>query len=707
MHKRALIQVVAWILIAVGLLAAAPVLWQRWQVESQSRRVDLVLDLPAYRAFSRQEGYPLEQMLADLRAAGATSLAIPEMDLEAVAVKGFAALRKGTELRMALAAGAEANSFLARLAAAGRLDDEALYLLPASQQWHEYLYSTLLTRMGSERVEALLPGPGETGPGLIALKSTPEVLQTIGLGFDPADFELARQAGLRPLPRPRNQPAATEQSVAMLFAELERLAPEANSILFGSKVLPGWRPDQPETFQATIAGMKQGGYVLDMVEHYTQLGFAPAAGQEQLAAALDYRVARVYSMSQKEFDKYQPGDAMDKLARSVLERNIRVLYLRPLRVWQEPGMTVVETNLFYFRRLVQELQGMGYTPGGPDLFPAYWTPWWQRGFMGLAVVGAGILWLSMTWPFRRRFLLALAVLGAAGSFAAVYVAPRTGAQLLALAGAVIFPTLAGTWLLVRWRASARRDVLESGEGESEERYPLRGRSPLQEGLVAFSGFAGTALLGGLLVAGMLGDIRYLLEFDYFRGVKVTLIAPLALVAFSYLTLDRTGHPVQVARQVLREIWGLLDEVVRYRHVLLGLVGLLAVVYYLQRSGNFPTLPVSGLELKMRAFLEQALLARPRTKEFAISYPALALAVVVAIRGYRTWLLPLLLAAMTGAASIVNTFSHLRTPWAISLLRTVHGFWLGALVGLIVATFATLLLNWLQAGKAEGKETPRP
>lgn len=708
MGKGRWIDALALGLIALGLLAAAPVLWQRWQAEGASRQVDLVLDLPSYRALARQEGYPLERLLSELKEAGATSLAIPEMDLEALEVKGLAAVRRGAELRQDLAAMAAAgrpDPLLSRLAASGLLDDGATYLLPTSPEARDRLYRALVDRLGPERVRLLPPEPGEPGVGVIELTVTPEVLEITGAGFDPADFELARRVGLRPVPRPRAMPGGTEEGVRTLFREIETLAPDARVILFGARVLPGWRPDRPEVFATTVAEMQRRGYILGMVEDPSQLGFTQAEGQEVLAPALDYRVARVYSMTQKELDKYLPHDGVEKMTRAVLERNIRMLYLRPLRVWQDPGLTVVETNLKYLRLLVERLRDLGFAPGEPGLYTAYHTPWWQRGLIGLAPVGAGVLWLGMTWPFRQRFLLLLALLGSLGSFGLVYVAPRTGAQALALATAVIFPTLAGTRLLVRWRASARYDVLRPGGVN-----PLAGRSLWREGLAAFATLAGISLVGGLLVAGMLGDIRYLLEFDYFRGVKLSLVAPLALVAFSYLTLDRTGHPVEVARQVLLEVWDLLGQSVRFRHVILGFLGLVAIFYYVQRSGNFPVVPVSELELEMRAALERLLIARPRTKEFAVAYPALALAVVAAVRGYRGWILPLLLAAMTGGSSIVNTFSHLRTPWAISLLRTVHGFWLGGLVGLVVAGAALMLLRWLEAGgKAEAgrKGSSRP
>ena len=42
------------------------------------------------------------------------------------------------------------------------------------------------------------------------------------------------------------------------------------------------------------------------------------------------------------------------------------------------------------------------------------------------------------------------------------------------------------------------------------------------------------MIGGLYIAAMLGNIRFFMEFDFYRGVKLTFILPLLLVAIGYL-----------------------------------------------------------------------------------------------------------------------------------------------------------------------------
>lgn len=706
MHEKPLVRRLAWGMILIALLAAAPVLWNRFRREDASRRVELLLDLPAARNLVRQEGYPLPRFLVELRRIGVTAVAIPERDLTALQEAGAAAVRTGAELQALVAETASPSPFLLRLLRQGRLDPGSTFVLPRDATLARELLAAFQGRLGAERVTYLAPQPGETGAGAIAIDAPPLLLRTYGAGFDPAEVELVRAAGLKPVLRPRPAPAATPDLVRAIFAEMERLAPEMNGVLFWGGEVLGYRKDDAENraLQATAAEMQRRRWIQYMIEHYTQLGFLDQKGQLLIPPLNGYRVARVYSMEQAEVDKYRPEVAVEKWGRAVLERNIRVLYLRPFLAMNDPGLTQVETTYKYYRMLVADLQRMGYPPGGPDLFAPYAVPWWQRGLAGLGAVGAGVLWLALTWPFRQRVLLALGALGGAGVLVLPLVSPRTGGDLIALASAVLFPTLAGTLLLRRWGASARRDLISPAPARP---WPPAGGSLWREGAASFLIFAGVSVLGGLLVAAVLGDIEHMLEFAYFRGVKVALAAPLVLVAAAYFLLDRAGRPLDVVRALLRELRAFLAMAVRYQHVALGLLGALAVFWYIQRSGNFPVVPVPRWELEMRAWLERLLYVRPRTKEFAVAYPALGVAVAAAWYGWRPWILPALLAALTGASGgLVNSFEHLRTPWLISLVRGFNGFWLGALLAAAAVAVLVRGVRWLEAmlARAEGKGT---
>ncbi|MBV9440831.1 MAG: hypothetical protein JOZ24_12645, partial [Candidatus Eremiobacteraeota bacterium] len=89
---------------------------------------------------------------------------------------------------------------------------------------------------------------------------------------------------------------------------------------------------------------------------------------------------------------------------------------------------------------------------------------------------------------------------------------------------------------------------------------------------------------------------------------------------------------------------------------------------------------SSVELALRAHLTTLLQVRPRFKEFVVGFPALMLvpALLPVDRSRWGWLLAL--AIGVGLVDVVDTFTHLHTPLAVSALRLVNGVVLGALVG---------------------------
>ncbi len=92
---------------------------------------------------------------------------------------------------------------------------------------------------------------------------------------------------------------------------------------------------------------------------------------------------------------------------------------------------------------------------------------------------------------------------------------------------------------------------------------------------------------------------------------------------------------------------------------------------------------------MRDALDAWLLVRPRFKEFLVGQPALWLGLQLRRRLFnpraQPWALGLQLIGLLAPVSIVNSFAHLHTPLGVTLLRTLHGVWLGLLLGLLGQT----------------------
>src|SRR5690606_13572414 len=155
----------------------------------------------------------------------------------------------------------------------------------------------------------------------------------------------------------------------------------------------------------------------------------------------------------------------------------------------------------------------------------------------------------------------------------------------------------------------------------------------------------------------------------FRGVSLLHLAPIGLVAL-YEFLYTGKSPVDQLRKLLRlQITALWVAVA----AVLGIVGM----YYLSRTGNSGT--ATSLELLFRNLPESTFGVRPRLKEFMLAHPLFLLGLFLALRYRAAWVI-MIVAAM-GQLSIVDTFAHIHTPIAISLVRVLLGLGLGFLIGL--------------------------
>jgi hypothetical protein len=180
------------------------------------------------------------------------------------------------------------------------------------------------------------------------------------------------------------------------------------------------------------------------------------------------------------------------------------------------------------------------------------------------------------------------------------------------------------------------------------------------------------LVGGLVVAGSLNGLPFLVKADSFSGVKLAHFAPIAFIGLWFWVRNGQWRTV-------------MGDPVRWGQALLGFGLMAALLFMATRTGNDSPAGVSGVEMQFRALLDQWLYVRPRTKEFLIGHPALVV-LLGALIARRTealasgWLAIGAMVAAIGQTSLVNTLCHLHTPLAVGLTRILVGLVLGGIIG---------------------------
>jgi hypothetical protein len=504
-------------LIVAGLLAALAIGWQRHVVETNNTRVETAMDYEEVIELARMTGIAVPETMKLLKQAGLTSLAINELSLEKLQTSGKLAVVPGADLLARQRTGEITRPLFWE--EGGRIDPSQVYIFASDQDPGERtlfaeVQSDLVHRLGQDRVHPLTATDGR-----LAMAVDTEYAKTLkwNLGLPTYQMKEAVDNGFLIVARPSNYSKVKEDDVTAVFARLRPYAAHVSGLIFTGEEALGY----PNHLLLTARLMLDSGYTLYMVEHPVQLQFAKTDGMLDIASVLGYRAARVYVISKEEQPKLALTTAINRWGLSAQERNIRVELLRKYER-TDPGLSLMETNLRYIGGIKKAVEAKGFALGRAGVFEPYHASPWLIALVILGATAAGVLFLTLIWPFPARYQYGLLIVIALALTLPVLAGGGTLArQATALAAAVLFPVLAVTWQLDRWR----------------RREPYNGSSL---GRILYDGLGGLvittalSLAGGLYLGSVLADIRFLLEIEIFRGVKATLLLPLILITVIYV-----------------------------------------------------------------------------------------------------------------------------------------------------------------------------
>ncbi len=666
-------------LIAAGLIAALVIGWQRHTVETNNAKVETVMDYEEIVELAQMDGIAVPEMMRMLKEAGLTSVAVYEMTLEKLQKSGKLTVVPGADLLARYRTG-ELDKPLFK-ENNGSVDPDKVYIFadrknPGDGAFFEELTADLARRLGPGRVHPLT---GLDSRVAVAVDTSFEKTLKWNLGLPTSQLQEIVDNGFLIVARPSNYTKVKPDDINAVFARLKPFAPHVSGLMFVGEEALGF----PDLLPLTARLLAESGYTLYMIEHPVQLQFIKQEGLTAIAAAAGYRAARVYVIPKDEQPRIAVNTAINRWALSDQERNIRVNLLRKFER-TDPGLNLTETNLRYIAGIKKAVEAKGFTLGRAGVFQPYTPAPWLLAVVILGTTAAGVLFLTLVWPFAARWQYGLLAVIALPLIIHVLAGGGTLArQAAALAAAILFPTLAITWQLDTWRRRAPH------KGSSLARILVDGLG----GLIAATAMS---LAGGLYLGAVLGDIRFFLEIEIYRGVKLTLIAPLILVSIIYIVRYNPweGEHIDSPQDIIDRLKRILDYPVYLKTLLLCAAGAVAAWVFIGRSGHTAGVPVPAIEIKLRAFLEQTMYARPRGKEFLFGHPAFMLAVLALYRQWpRLFHYLLVIAATVGQGSLVETFAHLRTPIIMSFIRGLDGLLVGALLG-IVAVIGVQLLHYL-------------
>lgn len=496
-----------------------------------------------------------------------------------------------------------------------------------------------------------------------------------GLGFSEDKINNILEAGLEANLRPLNNNRYSDKMIDAFKATLDKYGIKQRMIIFAGKEVLGFPEHQMDLYDY----MMEENIVPVLIEAGNQRSNTEQEGLMSLTMNLNYEAIRLMSLDgylQERFQyyNYDGGEEIENVMfRAITERNIRVIYFRPFLYGGEIYVTDPDEYEASFTRLEERLKSHNIEMGEFSVMPLKTDNMVSGIIIGFGLISIVILASRFFFKLKAWIEYVLLVLGGLLIAAALFVAPNLGRQLLALCATLTISSLGAVFLV-----SFSRDLFI-------DKKVFRFRDILLKS-VLFTAIMGLlALLGGMIVGGLLSHSKYLLEMQYFRGVKVSEMIPLVVFIVLYLLkfgYDRSAEELKEKEFLPKDLLRFLNVNIKIVYILFAAIAGGILYIYIARSGHETTVQPSNIEMIFRNFLELKLIARPRTKEFLFAIPALMVFAYISMKAYRPLIAIVGVPAMITFTSIVNTFCHLRTPIYLSVARTLIGLGFGILLGII-------------------------
>ncbi|WP_152399970.1 DUF5693 family protein [Paenibacillus cellulositrophicus] len=634
-----------WILVVLGIIAAIPVIYDRYRTESSSNNVELVYNYRGLVETASYQAHPeeyLQQQLDQLKAAGVTSMAMFESTLDD--------FKKSRRIMMF-----NAGDVASMTKSVIPTNDNYTYILFTNEENAGRL-SPLIEDTFTGIGIGVKPWEFNGQKGLI-LETSPEDAVLKPMQPDPIAFEMLRSKGFNIVPRMSDSLPYNQEAMDKLLAYYQ--ANGVKRVLFEGDSVKGFNDNEDmNSLQGFANLLNQYGIGIAAIENLKQ----PQKGLSKLAYDTDYNVARLYSLSDRDAAALSPETIADRFALATKDRNIRMLYINVAPSRNVTKATITDSVENIVKTLqepgnaIKQMENNGFKMGQAGAFHIYDSAG-QRYFKMVVVLG-GVAFVALLVSYFIPALTLIAfVLGLIGSAGLYVLKPTLFEQALALLVAISAPTIA---VLLAVRKLNEMNAANAG---------LTSGRRLAHAVVTYIKTAIISMSAIPFVIALLNNITYSLVLNQFRGVSLLHLAPIGLIAI-YVVLYRGGKPLQQIGKLFR------TPITLTWVVAAGVIGVLGL-YYLSRTGNGGS--VSSIEMTLRTVLENTFHVRPRNKEL-VAHALFLLGIFVSLR-YRN-VVYLMIFTVIGQLSMVDTFAHIHSPMKISFVRDLLGLGLGFIFGLI-------------------------
>ncbi len=516
----------------------------------------------------------------------------------------------------------------------------------------------------------------------------------IPLGFDEEKVADIKSTGAKLCLRPLNYIHDPEGSFNLFVSEAEKHGMDSKIVFFENEVI-GFEKSNPESIMLAANYLRDNDLNYQIVESAELNKNITLEGYDELQEELGLgHMVRMFNVWDFIATKYQylgvykgAEEIENTIFRAVSERNNRAVVLNIIR---NKDNTKYITDPLVYQDMLTGLesrvneQGIQYGDGTP--FVDYEVSTGLLYAMAIEVVLFVVVMLNLIFgDIGKKGNGILALIGIVGVIAIDILSRNLFINVLSLAAGITLSTIAVLYY-VNYTLWLNDDI------KNKKMWVI---------LANFLVTIVIAVVGGLFIASFKSRTEFLLVFETFVGVKVSLLAPIMLLIITlfiyFIKLAAKQNKVTVKEELVTSTTRFLNVNIKMYYVIIFGFVAVAGLLYLMRTGNNGATP-SSFEFLLRNFFENNLFARPRNKELFIAVPMMVVGIVFIKNSFIQkniytrfiYISAISMCAIIETTSIINTFSH-RTPLDMSIYRTFAAVIMGIGIGLIYAGIIQLFI----------------
>ncbi|PKM94097.1 MAG: hypothetical protein CVU84_11595 [Firmicutes bacterium HGW-Firmicutes-1] len=705
--KIAVILFIVLSVITVGIIA-----FLRMNVERKNNSVEMIIEYQELKKLAAQSDLSIEQWMIEYKSMGMNSVAIMEETLLRYASdrgitynvakqlfnegdweqlypeEVITRLQQGSEYNLIIEAGSE-QEFNTMVRGLSHYEGIKFWSKSIDSDYYIIVEQTEKDLLYADSNDIISSSGRIIGKNKFIYGS--QVLYA-PIGFDEEKIRLIEESGLKLVLRPVNYDKDPMGAWNLYKSEIAKYGTGSGLLLFDGEGVVGFGSENDVYLSAIQDFVNQYDVNVVILETIEQRKYVETKGLPPVVASLSkdhlVRLFNIWDFVAKRYQYnayYTGGEEIGNcIYRAVTERNIRAIYFRPFIQFNGNYVTKVEDYKNMFEGLEIRLAEHGYHYGDASTIEEFTLPMLVKMLLTFQIALFGLILINIVVGYMKsKYNIVFIALAALGSVTAHCIAPNMAISLTALAAAIVFSTLSVVYFMHCYLLNPKGTKI----------------------LIAIKGLVLSSMIslfGALYIGSVMADTEFFLELKLFTGVKASLLLPIVtimlIVVIYYIKEVAQIKGKSFINEFVQTSQSFLNGSVKIKYgIVLFAIAIVGYIY-LARTGNESSLEPSTYEIMLRNFLEEVLLARPRTKEFMLAFPSMIIGVCCAGNAFvkkdifnkYLYILVFAVVAIVGQSSITNTFSHIRTPLYLSLVRTGYSVVFGMLIGIILVGILKVL-----------------